>query len=127
MDNFDDKYRKKNPFSIPQGYFDGLTDRVMNRLEEEPKKASRVTLERVVRLGLSAAAIVSLGLLTIPWMMPRLAEQGQLSGSDSENAIQLLEMDEDIFDSQFNPSSEEIIEYLAMEVDGIEWLYAGIY
>lgn len=127
MDNFDDKYRKKNPFSIPQGYFDGLTDRVMNRLEEEPKKASRVTLERVARLGLSAAAIVSLGLLTIPWMMPRLAEQGQLSGSDSENAIQLLEMDEDIFDSQFNPSSEEIIEYLAMEVDGIEWLYAGIY
>lgn len=127
MDNFDDKYKKKNPFSVPEGYFDGLTDRVMNHLEEEPRKAPRVTLRRVVRLGLSVAAIVSLVLLTIPSMMPRFADQGQLSWSDSENAMQRQEMDEDIFDSQFNPTTEEIIEYLAMEVNEVEWLYAGIY
>jgi len=34
---------------------------------------------------------------------------------------------EDIFDSQFNPTNEEIIEYLASEVDNYEMILAGIY
>lgn len=115
MDNFDGKYKKKNPFSVPDGYFDGLTDRVMKRLEE-PKKAPRLILRRSVKLGLSLAAIVTLVLLVLPAVMPQLADRGQLQ-----------ELDGDIFDSQFNPTSDEIIEYLAMEVDGVEWLYAGVY
>lgn len=126
MDNFDDKYKKKNPFSVPEGYFDGLTDRVMKRLEE-PKQAPRMILRRSVRLGLSLAAIVTLVLLVLPAVVPRLAERGQLSWRSSENNAQMQEMDGDIFDGQFNPTSDEIIEYLAMEVDGVEWLYAGVY
>lgn len=126
MDNFDDKYKKKNPFSVPEGYFDGLTDRVMKRLEE-PKQAPRMILRRSVRLGLSLAAIVTLVLLVLPAVVPRLAERAQLSWRSSENNAQMQEMDGDIFDGQFNPTSDEIIEYLAMEVDGVEWLYAGVY
>ena len=32
--------------------------------------------------------------------------------------------DENIFDADFNPSREEIIEYLSQETDPIEFLYA---
>ena len=32
--------------------------------------------------------------------------------------------DENIFDTDFNPSREEIIEYLSQETDPIEFLYA---
>ena len=32
-----------------------------------------------------------------------------------------------IFDSHFNPTNEEIIEYLTTEVDSYDLIYAGIY
>ena len=31
MENFDDKYKKRNPFTVPEGYFEGLTGRIMDR------------------------------------------------------------------------------------------------
>ena len=37
MENFDDKYKKKNPFTVPDGYFDNLTERLMKRVGEEEK------------------------------------------------------------------------------------------
>lgn len=30
-----ENYRRKDPFRVPEGYFDSLTDRVMNRLPEQ--------------------------------------------------------------------------------------------
>ena len=35
MENFDDKYKKKSPFTVPEGYFDKLTDRVVERVNQE--------------------------------------------------------------------------------------------
>ena len=42
MENFDDKYKKKNPFTVPEGYFDELTGRITGRIEKqkEVKKSS---------------------------------------------------------------------------------------
>ena len=34
MENFDDKYKKKNPFTVPEGYFDELTGRITGRIEK---------------------------------------------------------------------------------------------
>ena len=102
MENFDDKYKKKNPFTVPEGYFDELTGRITGRIEKqkEVKKSSSLR-------GLK------------PYM--------GLPDIEGENAI-VQEMEaEDIFDSQFNPTNEEIIEYLASEVDNYEMILAGIY
>ena len=35
MENFDDKYKKKNPFTVPEGYFDELTGRITGRIEKQ--------------------------------------------------------------------------------------------
>ena len=35
MDNLDEKYKSKNPFTVPDRYFDTLGDRVMDRIKDE--------------------------------------------------------------------------------------------
>ena len=110
MENFDDKYKKKNPFTVPEGYFDELTGRITGRIEKqkEVKKSS------------------SLALMVVQILFPG-AKNTDLPDIEGENAI-VQEMEaEDIFDSQFNPTNEEIIEYLASEVDNYEMILAGIY
>lgn len=50
------------------------------------------------------------------------------SGDLAEQVVYVPEsMDEDIFDSHFNPTNDEIIEYLVAETDNYEWMIAGIY
>lgn len=54
MENFDDKYKKKNPFTVPDGYFDNLTERLMKRVgeEEKAKKKSVMRFFRHLWVGL---------------------------------------------------------------------------
>lgn len=40
MDNFNDKYKKKNPFTVPEGYFEGLNEQIISRLES--RKSLRI-------------------------------------------------------------------------------------
>ena len=118
MENFDDKYKKKNPFTVPEGYFDELTGRITGRIEKqkEVKKSS----------SLGLVAIFFLALMVVQILFPG-AKNTDLPDIEGENAI-VQEMEaEDIFDSQFNPTNEEIIEYLASEVDNYEMILAGIY
>ena len=37
MDNFNKKYEKKNPFSVPDGYFEQLEDRLMEQVGKREK------------------------------------------------------------------------------------------
>ena len=32
-----DKYKKKNPFTVPEGYFEGLNEQIISRLEKQEK------------------------------------------------------------------------------------------
>lgn len=128
MDNFDDKYKKKSPFTVPEGYFDGLTDRIMEQVvkDEEPRKFRFI---QVVKPYLGLAAIFLLALIIMQMVVPRLDKSRMLMKGDAQIVQQqpsALESEE-IFDSQFNPTSEEIIEYLALEVDNYELIYAGVY
>jgi len=123
MDNFSDKYKeKKNPFSVPDGYFDDLTERVMQRIEEKPQKVRFLTL---VRPYLGLAAIFVLALVIAQVVLPGVVDKKQILVKDRGQVVQFQETaEEDIFDSHFNPSNEEIIEYLTIEVDEYELLYA---
>lgn len=40
MDNLDEKYKSKNPFTVPDRYFDTLGDRVMDRIKDEEGKTA---------------------------------------------------------------------------------------
>lgn len=128
MDNFDVKYKKKNPFTVPEGYFDGLTDQIMQRVEKQ-KEPRRPRFLQVLRPYMGVAAIFILALLIIQAVMPLVVDKGQLFPRDTVEQVMMTpeEFEEDIFDSHFNPTSDEIIEYLASEVDNYELMYAGVY
>lgn len=129
MDNFDDKYKKKNPFTVPDGYFNDLTGRIMDQVKEEKKPRKMRFLETFKPyLGWAAVFIVTLivaqalyplAIHKNPMVSTEVTEHSAFISSDS--------LEEDIFDSHFNPTSDEIIEYLASEVDNYELMYAGIY
>lgn len=128
MDNIDDKYKKKNPFTVPDGYFDGLTDQVMQRVEKQ-KEPRRSRFMQVMRPYMGVAAIFVLVLLIVQAVLPLVVDKGQLFPRDTVEQVMITpdEIEEDIFDSHFNPTSDEIIEYLASEVDNYELMYAGVY
>jgi len=55
----------KNPFKVPDGYFDNLSDRIMNNIYEEEKKSKKTIKMNLsfVRKAISIAAILILGLI----------------------------------------------------------------
>lgn len=124
MENFDDKYKKKNPFTVPEGYFDGLTDQVVKRMEDQ-KRSEKTKVFRIVRPYLGLAGVLVLALLVIQAIFPLITDRSQMLVKENSEMAETPE--EDIFDSQFNPTSEEIIEYLASEVNNYELMYAEIY
>ena len=57
-----DIFDKTNPFTVPNGYFDSLQERIMNRIhaEETPKAKKRSIQMRPFRVLVAAAACVLL-------------------------------------------------------------------
>ena len=49
MDNLDEKYKSKNPFSVPDRYFDTLGDRVMDRIKDEEGKTRETSLFQTLK------------------------------------------------------------------------------
>ena len=130
MENLENKYKEKSPFTVPEGYFDQLTDRIMERVEEE-KKPQRPRIIQMMKPYLGLAAIFVLALMIVQLVLPRFIDQNKMLMKDGEQAVQTssstVKENEVVFDSHFNPTSEEIIEYLATEVDNYELMYAGVY
>lgn len=54
-----DRFKGSNPFRVPEGYMEGLTERVMSRLPEKPQRveAKKVTMLDRVRPWLYMAAV----------------------------------------------------------------------
>lgn len=124
MENFDDKYKKKNPFTVPEGYFDRLPEQVMKRVNvsEQARRKHPVRHFRPY-MGWAAVFIGALFMAQVVYIMV----SGNRLWSSGNGAEYRTERGEDIFDSHFNPTDDEIIEYLVTEVDDCEWMFAGIY
>lgn len=63
------KISKENPFRVPEGYFEGLTDRTVSAVREGKKAESAVTADRSQKVSLRpflalAAAITGFAVLT---------------------------------------------------------------
>ena len=61
--------QRKDPFPAPDGYFDGLSDRIMDRIdrEEESKAGKGRMISLATRAGWAAAAVISL--LAVFWLI----------------------------------------------------------
>ena len=147
MMKLNDEIKKSNPFKVPDGYFDTLTDRMMAAVKESgeekqevdrrDKSSRRITLRPFLAL---AAAI--LGFAILATAMVRLVNSGRLSDLNKEGTglyadlaaeeldTYLIEYeltragaDEMVLQEGEDISSETIIDYLLMEDIDINDIY----
>ena len=125
MDNLDEKYKSKNPFTVPDRYFDTLGDRVMDRIKDEEGKTRKTSLFQTLNPYLGLAGLFVFVMIVVRLLIPNLADENRMRLKNGEQANMTAQTEnENIFDADFNPSREEIIEYLSQEADPIEVLYA---
>ena len=125
MDNLDEKYKSKNPFTVPDRYFDTLGDRVMDRIKDEEGKTRKTSLFQTLNPYLGLAGLFVFVMIVVRLLIPNLADENRTRLKNGEQANMTAQTEnENIFDADFNPSREEIIEYLSQEADPIEFLYA---
>ena len=125
MDNFDEKFKSKNQFTVPDRYFDTLGDRVMARLKDEDGKTRKTSLFQTLKPYLGLAGLFAFAMIVVQLLVPNLVDENRMLLKTGEQANMMTQAeDENIFDADFNPSREEIIEYLSQETDPIEFLYA---
>ena len=125
MDNLDEKYKSKNPFTVPDRYFDTLGDRVMDRIKDEDGKTRKTSLFQTLKPYLDLAGLFAFAMIVVQLLVPNLVDENRMLLKTGEQANMTTQAeDENIFDADFNPSREEIIEYLSQETDPIEFLYA---
>ena len=114
-----DNLRGKQPFSVPKGYMDGLTDRIMNQIPEKRPQAEEPLViswaDRVRPWLYLAAVFAGLGIFfkTIVGVMPQTENKGDSLLVQSERP---LVSPDDIEEEQ-----EEDLEYL----DYIEMKYSA--
>lgn len=121
MENMNEKYKEKNPFAVPDGYFDGLTD--------NKKDVRKPSLLQVLRpyIGIAAMFVVMMGIMHVVVSMTMERNQTASGEAVAHSTLEDELLEEDIFDSEFNPTSDEIIEYLATEIDNYELILADVY
>ena len=61
-----EKVGKRNPFRVPEGYFESLTDQVMQSLPEQPKRRVKSVFMRPVYYA--AASVCALLVAGAAWM-----------------------------------------------------------
>lgn len=89
MDNeekyLNQKFGKENPFRVPDGYFDQLTDRVMAQLPERRKKSRFVTLRPWLYAAACVACVVVLGVtfLSYPTKMEQPENVAAIVNNDN--------------------------------------------
>lgn len=125
MEEFDDKYKKKNPFSVPEDYFDTLEKRITDRItsEEKPQKERFITM---LKPYIGLVAIFLLAIFVVQVILPHVVNPDKMLKRDGEQVITTNEVvvETEELNAAFDPTSDEIIEYLALEVDDYELLFA---
>lgn len=129
MENFDSKYKMKNPFSVPENYFDELTGRIEKRVIVSKQRA-KVSVVNLVKPYIGLVAIFLLALLVVQGILPHVIDSSKMLVKEGEQTMATtMEYDEERleFNVGFNPTGEEIWEYLSTEVDDYELLYADLF
>ena len=105
-----DNLRGKQPFSVPKGYMDGLTDRIMNQIPEKRPQAEEPLViswaDRVRPWLYLAAVFAGLGILfkTIVGIMPQTENAEDSLLVQSERPL--------VSPDEIEAEQEEDLEYL---------------
>lgn len=120
---------RRNPFSVPDDYFASLEDRIMKRIEEE-KRPKRINYVQLLKPYFGMAAIFLIAIFAVKVVAPGFIDSDRMLiknqgskttlGPYEQKNISELNLD-------FNPTDEEIIEYLAREADVTDILYLSLF
>lgn len=128
MENREDQYRRKNPFSVPEGYFEQLTGRIQERIQEE-ERPQKIRAFSLIKPYLGLAAIFAIVFMIVQVLLPRVIGTSAMLEKNGDQVVTVKEpasVEEFEFDSGFNPTSDEILEYLSTEIE-YEVFYADLY
>lgn len=103
----------RNPFKVPEGYFNTLPERVMQSInqEEQAQKLSLVRHRRslfLMRMGIAAALT---GVFIFAGMLAHQHRNAVTSGADAVNFAQQLDLD----------YNDETLEYAMLDNNDIEY------
>lgn len=105
--NLEEEYGRQRPFSVPEGYFSGLSSRVMSELsavaEQEREDKSALKRGRRSYLRPMAAAAVTVGIVVVGFLAYHSLEGVQgvrslLGGRGVQDSYVLSESSGDAFD-----------------------------
>lgn len=112
-----EKVGKRNPFRVPEGYFDGLTDQIMQSLPDQPKRRAKSVFMRPV-FYTAAASVCALLVAGAAWMWRPSAEATSVDKVQAKVVVQQQQADdsEGYFDEAADYmmlDNHEIYAYLA--------------
>ena len=81
-----EKVGKRNPFRVPDGYFDNLTAQVMQNLPEQPKRRAKSVFMRPVFYA--AASVCALLVAGAAWMWHPSAEVTATDAVQAKTVVQ---------------------------------------
>ena len=103
--NLEEEYGRQRPFSVPEGYFSGLSSRVMSELSSAAEQEDRSALKRGLRSYLRpmAAVAVTVGIVVVGFLAYHSLEGVQgvrslLGGRGVQDSFVLSESSGDAFD-----------------------------
>ena len=119
--NIEDRINQKtpnNPFSVPEDYFQTLESRMMEKITEE-KQPRRTSWLQIARPYFGLTAFFAVAIIVVQFVFPRFIDDSRMLQKGEVAAVQeqAAETWEIELDPDFNPTREEIIEYLAQEGD----------
>ena len=82
-----EKVGKRNPFRVPEGYFDGLTDQIMQSLPDQPKRRAKSVFMRPV-FYTAAASVCALLVAGAAWMWRPSAEATSVDKVQAKAVVQ---------------------------------------
>ena len=105
-----DRLKGTNPFTVPEGYMEGLTERIMSQLPEKPEeRAKRISLMDRVRPWLYMAAVFAgLGL----FFKAIVGINGSDGSTASDSLLVRTEVPTTALDAIEAEEDEEYLEYL---------------
>ncbi len=90
MENFDDRYKRKNPFSVPERYFEQLDKRIEQRIEVE-KRPQKVRLVTLLKPYVGLVAIFLLALFVVQVVLPHAVDKDRMLARDGQEVTALQE------------------------------------
>ena len=118
---------KKAPLSVPEGYFDSLPEKVMQRIAAGDKQRARRV--HLAKWWIAAAAACAVAVAALAIRLSTVPTTEQTAYEDDAEYIELMDIDERSLaeygseEEQDDISQDAIIEYLAYNGLGGAYLY----